>query len=47
MDDDKNFILEKMRLEKAKTLSKKTDMLLSLLEKDRITVDQFKELMTV
>ena len=56
MDDDKAFVMEKMRIErmrleleieKAKTLSKKNDMLLSLLEKDRITVDQFKDLMTV
>jgi len=51
MDDDKAFIIEKMRLElcieTAKTVSKKTDMLLSLLEKGRITFDQCKELMTV
>jgi hypothetical protein len=51
MDDDKNFILEKMRLElsieTAKTVSKKTDMLLSLLEKGQITVNQFKDLMSV
>jgi len=51
MDDDKNFIIEKMRLElcieTAKTVSKKTDMLLSLLEKGQITVNQFKDLMSV
>lgn len=42
---------EKMRLElcieTAKTVSKKTDMLLSLLEKGQITVNQFKDLMSV